>query len=69
MTDTPAPAKLGPATAYMIAVGVMLADQAVKTYVTEAMHLPTLGSDRHGYSTSNALSRACDDNNLIFVSS
>ena len=35
---------LGPATAYMIAVFVILLDQAVKTYVTEAMHLATLGS-------------------------
>ena len=36
--------KLGPATAYMIAVGIMLLDQAMKTYVTEAMHLATRGS-------------------------
>ena len=37
-------AKLGPATAYMIAVGVILADQAAKRYVIEALHLPQVGS-------------------------
>jgi signal peptidase II len=36
-------AKLGPATAYMIAVGVILADQGAKRYVIEGMHLPRLG--------------------------
>jgi signal peptidase II len=40
--DTP-PAKLGPATAYMIAVGVILADQASKRYVLEAFNLETVG--------------------------
>jgi len=40
-----APAKpLGPATAYMIAVGVLLADQASKRYVIEALHLPRVGT-------------------------
>ena len=43
MTDSPTPAKLGPATAYMIAVGVILADQASKRYVLEGLHLETLG--------------------------
>ena len=38
------PAKLGPATAYMIAVGVILADQGAKRYVIEALHLPQAGS-------------------------
>jgi signal peptidase II len=38
------PAKLGPATAYMIAVGVVLADQAAKRYVIEGMHLEQLRS-------------------------
>jgi signal peptidase II len=35
---------LGPATAYMIAVGILMADQASKRYVIEAMQLPSLGS-------------------------
>ncbi len=39
----PAAAKLGPATAYMIAVGIILADQASKRYVIEGMHLPVVG--------------------------
>jgi signal peptidase II len=38
------PAKLGPATAYMIAVGVILVDQGSKRYVVEALHLPQIGS-------------------------
>lgn len=44
--STPAdpPAKLGPATAYMIAVAVILIDQAAKRYVVEALHLPQIGS-------------------------
>ncbi len=49
--DAPVPAappeakpKLGPATAYMIAVGVLMADQGSKRYVIEAMHLPAVGS-------------------------
>jgi len=43
MTDSPTPAKLGPATAYMIAVGIVLADQASKRYIIEGLHLPTVG--------------------------
>ena len=39
---------LGPATAYMIAVGVLLADQGSKRYVVEAMHLAKLGSIKLG---------------------
>jgi signal peptidase II len=43
MTDNPAPTKLGPATAYMIAVGIILADQGSKRYIIEGMQLPNLG--------------------------
>lgn len=43
MSDTQTPAKLGPATAYMIAVGIILADQGSKRFVIEALHLPTVG--------------------------
>jgi signal peptidase II len=43
--DTEAPKKpLGPATAYMIAVGILMADQGSKRYVIEAMQLPAVGS-------------------------
>ncbi len=43
MSEPQTPAKLGPATAYMIAVGVILADQGAKRYVLEALHLEKLG--------------------------
>lgn len=41
--DTPKK-PLGPATAYMIAVAILMADQGTKRYVIEAMQLPQIGS-------------------------